>query len=153
MRRRDFIGLIGSGAAWPLMALAQQPERMRRIGILIPQYKSAQGEAELAAFRGALHELGWTEGSTATFQMIWAGGDLNQIKSHAKELVAWDYPGAHHASDQCVAAGEPCDPYNIRQHLGSGRGRFCCKHVTTGRQRHRLYQCRTIHGRQVGRAP
>jgi putative tryptophan/tyrosine transport system substrate-binding protein len=89
MRRREFIGLVGSAAAWPLIALAQQPERMRRIGILIPQYKSAQGEAELAAFRGALHELGWTEGGTATFQIIWAGGDLNQIKSHAKELVAW----------------------------------------------------------------
>jgi putative ABC transport system substrate-binding protein len=62
---------------------------MRRIGILIPQYKNAQGETELAAFRSALHELGWTEGATATFQVSWAGGDLDQIRSLAKELVAW----------------------------------------------------------------
>jgi putative tryptophan/tyrosine transport system substrate-binding protein len=88
MRRRDFIGLVASAPAWPPAARAQQPERMRRIGILIPQSRNAQGETELAAFRSALHELGWTEGSTVTFQIIWAGGDLNQIKNHAKELVA-----------------------------------------------------------------
>ena len=63
VRRRTFIGLLGGAAAWPAMARAQQPERKRRIGVLMAH---AENDAEfhdyLSAFREGLQKLGWTEG-------------------------------------------------------------------------------------------
>jgi len=63
LRRRDFITLLGgAAAAWPLAARAQQPERMRRIGVMIALAENdPQGQANIAAFRRGLQELGWTE--------------------------------------------------------------------------------------------
>jgi putative ABC transport system substrate-binding protein len=62
MRRREFIGLIGS-AVLPLMASAQQAERMRRIGVLLPFSKDdANAQARIAAFLQELQKLGWSEG-------------------------------------------------------------------------------------------
>ena len=91
MKRRQFLAALGStAAAWPLAALAQQSERVRRIGILLPfDENDAQAQADVAAFQQALRPLGWTEGKTAQFQIRWSGGDLRRVKSHAKELVAF----------------------------------------------------------------
>jgi putative ABC transport system substrate-binding protein len=64
MRRREFIGALGSAAAWPIAARAKQPDRLRRIGVLIGFAESDPAvQSWLAAFRGALAKLGWTEGS------------------------------------------------------------------------------------------
>src|SRR5215472_7490241 len=63
MRRRDFITLLGGAAAWPLAARAQQPERMRRIGVLMAYAENdREYQSHLAAFREELQKLGWTEG-------------------------------------------------------------------------------------------
>ena len=63
MRRREFITLFGGAAAWPLAAHAQQPERMRRIGVLMPTASDNQRyQAYLAAFLQGLQQLGWTDG-------------------------------------------------------------------------------------------
>ena len=64
MRRREFISLLGSGAvAWPLAARAQQPEQMRRIGVLLSQAESdSVAQSYIATFGAWLRELGWTEG-------------------------------------------------------------------------------------------
>ena len=63
MRRRQFIALIGGGAAWPLAARAQQPERMRRIGILTAQAENDPAiKGYLAAFTKELNSFGWSEG-------------------------------------------------------------------------------------------
>ena len=64
MRRRQFIAGIGSAAAWPVVARAQQQgERVRRIGVLMSQAAdNPQAQARIAAFRQALQQLGWTEG-------------------------------------------------------------------------------------------
>ena len=63
MRRREFIGVVGAAAAWPLAARAQQPERMRRIGVLMNLASDdAEGQARLAAFHQGLQQLGWTVG-------------------------------------------------------------------------------------------
>ena len=63
MKRRDFITLLSGAAAWPLAARAQQPERMRRIGVLTAlSANDPEGQARVAAFLQALQELGWSVG-------------------------------------------------------------------------------------------
>jgi putative tryptophan/tyrosine transport system substrate-binding protein len=88
MRRRDFIMLVGgTAAAWPLAARAQQPERMRRIGVLTYiAADDAEGQARLAVFTHALSQLGWSEDSNLRIDTRWAtAGDVHR---HAAELVA-----------------------------------------------------------------
>jgi ABC-type uncharacterized transport system substrate-binding protein len=90
MRRRDFIGIFGSAAAWPLAARAQQAERVRRIGVLMgyPE-RDSKGQAEIAAFRAELQTLGWTEGRNSLIDTRWATpGDAESMQRFAKELVA-----------------------------------------------------------------
>ena len=63
MKRRDFITLLGGVAtAWPLAARAQQPERLRRIGLLMGTADDREGQARVTALKQGLQELGWTEG-------------------------------------------------------------------------------------------
>ena len=63
MKRRDFITLLGGAAAWPLAARAQQPERTRRIGVLMAtNADDAEAQARIAAFVRSLQQLGWTVG-------------------------------------------------------------------------------------------
>ena len=89
MRRRDFITLIGSiSAVWPLAAHAQQPGRMRLIGVLVGYAESdPAAQSYVAAFRGALEKLGWTEGNSLRIELRWSTGDANRIRTFAKELV------------------------------------------------------------------
>jgi len=84
MRRREFITLLGSAAAaWPLAARAQQRERVRRIGALMPG-----GENDLvSALTQALADLGWTDGRNMRIDLRWYGDDINRIQRLAQELV------------------------------------------------------------------
>jgi putative ABC transport system substrate-binding protein len=90
MRRREFIILLGGGAtvAWPLAARAQQPERMRRIGVLmaVPE-NDPEYQAFLAAFREGLQKLDWAEGRNIRIDYRWAL-DTEAMQRSAKELVA-----------------------------------------------------------------
>jgi putative ABC transport system substrate-binding protein len=88
--RREFIALFGGVAAWPLTARAQQPERMRRIGVLIGYAeRDRQGKAYVAAFRDELQRLGWAEGRNIRVDTRWAApGDAESRQRLAKELVA-----------------------------------------------------------------
>jgi putative ABC transport system substrate-binding protein len=90
MRRREFITLIGGAAAlWPLAARAQQPDKVRRIGVLMSMAESdPEGQAHLAAFTQALSELGWTRGRNLQMEVRWGGADINRIRTFAKELAA-----------------------------------------------------------------
>jgi putative tryptophan/tyrosine transport system substrate-binding protein len=89
MRRREFVTLLGGTTARQLAARAQQPERMRRIGVLIPLAESdAEAQSELSAFRERLQQLGWTNGRNARIDTRWAAGDVGRIRTYAKELVA-----------------------------------------------------------------
>ena len=89
LRRREFITLLGGGAAWPLAARAQQPERMRRIGVLVAQ---AEGDpdmkARLAGFREVLKRLGWSEARNIRIDTRFAAGRADQFQLLSKELVA-----------------------------------------------------------------
>ena len=62
MKRREFISLVGGATAWPLAARGQQPDRMRRVGVLMPFAENdSDAQANIAAFRRALQVLGWTD--------------------------------------------------------------------------------------------
>src|SRR5262249_32871385 len=88
-RRREFITLAsGAAATWTFAASAQQPDRLRRIGVLIGFAENDPAvQSWLAAFRGALTKLGWTEGSNLQVELRWAGYDPDRMKTFAKELV------------------------------------------------------------------
>jgi putative ABC transport system substrate-binding protein len=90
MRRRDFIRAIsGAVAAWPIAARAQQPERVRRIGVLLPGVAAdLENQNRIAAFQQGLHELGWTDGRNVRIDYRWGVGDAERIRSYAAELVA-----------------------------------------------------------------
>jgi putative ABC transport system substrate-binding protein len=89
-KRREIITLFGCAAiAWPLAARAQQPERARRIGVLMTQAADdPDGQARVAAFLQGLRELGWIEGRNVRLDYRWGGGDVARIRRDAVELVA-----------------------------------------------------------------
>ena len=89
MRRREFITLVGGAAAvWPIAARAQQPERMRRIGVLMaPTEDDPEGGAQLSGFTQGLAALGWIDGRNLRMEVRWGGGDANRARILAKELV------------------------------------------------------------------
>src|SRR5262249_20558430 len=89
MRRREFILGLGGAAAWPLRARAQQPDRIRRIGVLMGFAESdAEGQAYVAAFREGCQKLGWTEGRNIRLDSRWGALDAESLQKLAKELVA-----------------------------------------------------------------
>ena len=89
MRRRNFIALLGSAAAWPLAARAQQPERMRRLGVLTPlPVDHPDAQARHAAFLEALRQLGWTDGRNLRIEARWSAGNPAITRKYAAELVA-----------------------------------------------------------------
>jgi putative ABC transport system substrate-binding protein len=86
MRRRTFIAFLA--AAWPLVARAQQPQRMRRIGVLMATSEDdPQVQARVIAFRQALADLGWTEGRNLNIEWRWTGGNIARVREYATELV------------------------------------------------------------------
>ena len=100
MKRREFITLLGGAAAtWPLAARAQQAERTRRIGLLMPfAAGDPEAEARKPVFEQTLRQLGWTVGANLLIEYRLAGGNAESIRRHAAELVAL-------APDVIVTAG------------------------------------------------
>jgi hypothetical protein len=91
MRRREFITLLGGAAAvWPLAARAQQPDRVRRIGVLMGYSESdSEAQSELAAFVQELQKLGWADHRNLRIDVRWATPtDAAAMQRSAKELVA-----------------------------------------------------------------
>jgi len=88
MQRREFITGIGVTAAWPLAARAQQGDRVRRIGVLIPiDENDPAAKSRLYAFTQALADLGWTDRRNVRMDLRWGSGDINRIRALAQELV------------------------------------------------------------------
>ena len=100
MLRRQFITLIGgAAAAWPITARAQQPEQMRRIGVLMNRVAGdPEGSARVAAFQHGLQQFGWTDGRNVRIDIRWGEDDADRERQYAAELVAL-------APDVILAAG------------------------------------------------
>jgi len=89
MKRREFITLLSGAAPWPLTARAQQPERMRRIGVLMSAVEGDQrGLESITAFAQGLAELGWIVGRNVRIEYRWGAGDLDLFRRYAAELIA-----------------------------------------------------------------
>jgi putative tryptophan/tyrosine transport system substrate-binding protein len=90
MRRREFITVIGgAAAAWPIATKAQQPQRLRRIGILMNRAAdNPEGQDRLAAFHQGLQELGWGVGRNVRIETRWSEDNADPTVKHAAELVA-----------------------------------------------------------------
>ena len=103
MKRREFITLLGGAAAtwWPLTAEAQQPEQLRRVGVLTNRVAdNPEGQAAVAAFRQALQQLGWSDGRNVRIDTRWGVNDVDRDRRDAAELVAL-------APDVILASGTP----------------------------------------------
>jgi putative ABC transport system substrate-binding protein len=89
IRRRDFVILLGGGAAaaWPLAARAQQPDRMRRIAVLMGIANELEGQKRVTAFRQGLQAAGWAEGLNVRIDYYWVGGDADRARAYAVEVI------------------------------------------------------------------
>src|SRR5512132_2143689 len=89
MKRREFMILLGGAVAWPLAARAQQPDRVRRVGVLLSlSADDPQGQARLTAFVQGLQQLGWTDGRNMRIDARWSAGNADDTHKYAAELVA-----------------------------------------------------------------
>jgi putative tryptophan/tyrosine transport system substrate-binding protein len=88
VRRRAFISLVGGAAAWPLAAHAQQPDRVRRIGVLMSAAIETDQQAGVAVFKEILRQLDWIDGNNVRAEIRWARGDPAEAQRSAEELVA-----------------------------------------------------------------
>ena len=109
MRRRAFIlALGGTAAAWPLAARAQQADRVRRIGIVLPYAKEdAEWGARVLEFKQELGKLGWTDGGNVQFDERWTTDNMDIVRAEAASLVA-------SSPDIVVAAGGRVVPILMR---------------------------------------
>src|SRR4051812_1258203 len=89
MRRRQVLAGVGAVAAWPLIARAQQAERVRLIGVLMGSAADdPESQARIAAFRDALAQLGWDHGRNVRIDLRWSTTDADEIRRHSAELAA-----------------------------------------------------------------
>src|SRR5215470_7316308 len=89
MRRRDFVRGIAGAIGWPIVARAQQPDRQRHVGVLLPIAKDdPEYQPWIAAFKQALQELGWVDGRNIRIDIHWATTNPAEIRRQAAELVA-----------------------------------------------------------------
>jgi ABC-type uncharacterized transport system substrate-binding protein len=128
MKRRAFITLLGgAAAAWPLAARAQQPERVRRIGVLMNiAADDPEAPVRVGAFAQGLQELGWTIGRNLRIEYRWSAGDADRIRGYAAELSALSpdviiaYGGAHAAAVQQAAPTVPIVFLSVNDPVAAG---------------------------------
>jgi ABC-type uncharacterized transport system substrate-binding protein len=128
MKRRQFITLLGGAAiAWPLAARAQQPDRMRRIGVLMNiAADDADAPVRVAALAQGLQELGWTIGRNLRIEYRWSAGEADRIRRYAAEISAFSPDviiasgGAHAAAVQQAAATVPIVFLSVNDPVAAG---------------------------------
>src|SRR6516165_8316373 len=106
MRRRELIAGLGSAAMWPLAAWAQQGDRVRRIGMLMPGNENDPVfKPRVSAFTQALAGFGWTDGSNVQMDLRWGGADIGRIRA----LAGVGRPATRHRPDR-RDPGDRCLP-------------------------------------------
>jgi putative ABC transport system substrate-binding protein len=154
MKRREFVTLVGGvAAAWPLAARAQQPERMRRIGVLMGAVESDLArQSQLAAFRGGLAKLGWREGSNIGIEVRW-GADPELCARYAAELVALGpevfLADATPSLEALQRQTRTIPTDSIRHYRRPDRPRLCREPGAPRWQHHRLQRFRRADGGQM----
>jgi hypothetical protein len=127
MKRRDVLSLLGGTAVWWPLGARAQPERMRRIGVLMNTIPNSDQKASIDVFRQALQQLGWTEGRNVQIDIRWAGGDPARDSQACRRLAR---PIARRGgrNRQCGYAadfaGDGHRANSLQQHRGSRRRRF-----------------------------
>ena len=144
MKRRQFITLLGGAAAWPLVARAQQPERMRRIGLLLAGTLEGDGETEarLKAFRERLAKLGWIEGRNLALVVRAFAGEGEQVRAYAQELAGLSLDVDSRRQQSCAcrdATGGARDANRVRPGRRPGWKRVCLEPCASRRDHHRIY--------------
>jgi ABC-type uncharacterized transport system substrate-binding protein len=150
MRRREFITFIGGAAAvWPLAARAQQPDRVRRVGVLMnasesdPSYRSYA-----AAFAQTLQRLGWREGKNLHLDFRWSDGEPERIDAYAAELAGMTPDlilASSSANLTALLRTTRIIPIVFVGGVRPSRSGFRFELATSGRQHHRVYLLRVIH--------
>src|SRR5262245_45096428 len=124
MKRREFITLLGSAATWPLAARAQQPERMRRIGVLTGLAEiDPDAQSEISAFRQGLQRLGWT-GRNARIVYRWGEGEVDRIRTIRERVDCTPTRccfGRFHRRREGPDGRDPHRPDSVRASARSGR--------------------------------
>ena len=124
MRRREFLGILGGAAAWPIVSKAQQAERARLVGLLnILGKDDPEAQARRAVFEQTLAQLGWSVGRDLKIETRQIGGDIDSLRRYAAELVALapDVILEHRQYTGCGAAtGHAYDPDRVRERSRSG---------------------------------
>ena len=120
MRRREFVTLLGGAAAgWPLVARAQQGERVRRVGIFLPSAADDPAwQARVGAFKQGLGQLGWSIGRNLQIDTRWATTNAAELRKQATELAALApdvIPGRWHDDPGADAAGDPHGADRVRR--------------------------------------
>ena len=143
MKRREFITLLGgAAAAWPLATRAQQPDQMRRIGVLMGYAESdLEAQAWITAFVQGFKELGWIVGRNVWIDYRFGAGDADRMRAYAEELVGLA-PAvilAHTlAGDGRPAAGDPHHTNRVCRCFRPGRTTLCFELGASRRQHHRV---------------
>ena len=140
MTRRELIALLGSTAvSWPLGARAQQPERIRRIGVLSTvAADDPEVQARMAAFHQGLQETGWVIGRNLRIEYRWSGmGDPGQVRKYAAAIdgLAPVILAVAASAVGPLQEGAPQYADRIRAGQRSSRGWLCREHGSPGRQR------------------
>lgn len=149
MRRREFLGVLGGAAAWPLVARAQQPLKRPLIGVLSP-LSAAAATRNIVAFRSALRDLGYVDGRNVTYAFRYGEGSVERLTVLARELVALkpdilfagSTPGVLAARDATLI-----DPDCHHHGRRPGRIRVCKQHLKTHRKHHRNLESRGLRAR------
>lgn len=116
MRRRSFIAALGGAVTWPLAGLAQQRERIGRVGVLIGVSDDAEGRSRVEAFRQGMQALGWIDGRNVQIDARYMGGRPAQAREHTIELFGADVFVANSApAVRALQAESPTTPIVFAQ--------------------------------------
>ena len=150
MRRREFIARLGGAVAWPLVARAQQSERMQRIGILM-NVDDADNRASYAAFVEALQRLGWTDWPQRANRVSLGDQRFAESGDRISGIVSRGYPSQLHSRGKLLATGDPNNTCRIYAGRRSGQCRHCRQSGEAWGQRDWIHGFRLRNCRKVAR--